>query len=202
MPAADSNIENWDRRHFNARTQAQVLSFLIERVDYYDSINFNIPFDKLYEQCEKECQVSKSTARRWWLHFELYGELPFETEEYMRRISKKYNFLSKSARLDHAELNQLKAILDNCPDLFLDEIAIVFGVQTGKFMHHVSLWRYITNTLGYSLQSLTESAAQQSEMTRDQFRVTLELMIHDKPEMLVMVDETHRDRNAARRRRT
>ena len=38
-------------------------------------------------------------------------------------------------------------------------------------------------------------------MTRNYFKYVLEITLHDNPELLVMVDETHRDQNAARRRR-
>ena len=59
----------------------------------------------------------------------------------------------------------------------------------------------MTNNLHYSLQSLTECAAQQCEQTRDEFKLALELTLFERPDLLVLVDETHRDRNASRRRR-
>ena len=187
--------------HYGPRDQARVLSHLIDRVEYYNSINFPVPFDTLFTECANECDVSKATARRYWLHFELYGELTHETATFMKKMRRKYGWLPESAKINTAELAILKQIVDNRPDLFLDEIAVVFGVQTGKFFHHTTLWRYITNHLNYSLQSLTERAAQQCEATRAEFKYTLDLVLHEKPELLVLVDETHRDRNASRRRR-
>ena len=70
-----------------------------------------------------------------------------------------------------------------------------------KYFPHCTVWKHIATYLGFSLQSLTEHAAQQCEMTRNHFKYVLEITIHNNPELLVMVDETHRDRNAARRRR-
>ena len=157
--------------------------------------------DRLFDECVTECKVSKSTARRFWIHFEKYGELPVETERYMARLKSKFNWLPKSSKITADELSQLKEIVDRRPDLFVDEISVVFGIQTGKFLHHVTLWRYITNNLGYLLQSLTESASQQCEQTRDEYKYILDFLLHDDPERLIMVDETHRDRNASRRRR-
>ena len=194
-------VNNWSRKHTSGRQQAQVLCYLLERVEYFESINFEVAMDRLFDECVSECKVSKSTARRFWIHFEKYGEIPIETEKYMSRLKTKFNWLPKSARITADELSQLKAIVDRRPDLFLDEISVVFGIQTGKFLHHVTLWRYISNNLGYSLQSLTECASQQCEQTRDEYKYVLDLVLHEDPERLIMVDETHRDRNASRRRR-
>ena len=116
-------------------------------------------------------------------------------------MAKKYNWLPKSAKINEAELEQLRTILIQRPDLFLDEIALIFGIQTGKYFPHCTIWKYITTYLGFSLQSLTEYAAQQCEMTRNHFKYVLEITLHDNPELLVMVDKIHRNRNAARRRR-
>ena len=119
----------------------------------------------------------------------------------MKQVAKKHNWLPSTAKINQQELDQLRTIVTNRPDLFLDEIAVVFGIQTGKFLPHNTLWRYITKHLGFSLQTLTKFAAQQCEATRLQFKNVLELTICDRPDLLVMVDETHQDRNAARRRR-
>ena len=91
--------------------------------------------------------------------------------------------------------------IDNIPSLFLDEIAIVFGIQTGKYLNHATIWRYMSKYLNYSLQSLTELASQQCEIKRDEFRYQMDIILLENPDLLVMVDETHRDRNASRRRR-
>lgn len=40
----------------------------------------------------------------------------------------------------------------------------------------------------------------QSEVAREDFKHSLQLNLQDRPEMLVMVNETHKDRNAPRRR--
>ena len=69
----------------------------------------------------------------------------------MKKMRRKYGWLPELAKINTAELAILKQIVDNRPDLFLDEIAVVFGLQTGKFFHHTTLWRYITNHLNYSL---------------------------------------------------
>ena len=140
-------LNNWRERHYAARDQARVLSFLLDRAGYYESVGYEVPVDHFLQECERDCHVSKSMARRWWMDYEMYGELPIKTVAYIRRVKKRYNWLSEKAKINQAELQQLKEIIYNWPDLFLDEIAIVFGMHTCKFMHHVTLWRYVTNNL-------------------------------------------------------
>ena len=77
MPAqAKGVINNWAKRHTSARQQAQAISFLFDRIEYYEKINFHVPFNRIFEECSTNCNISKATARRFWLHFEKYGELP------------------------------------------------------------------------------------------------------------------------------
>ena len=106
MPAhAKGIINNWSRRHTSARQQAQAISFLFNRIEYYESINFHVPFDRIFGECASNCNISKATARRFWFHFEKYGELPDETEEYLQRVKAKYKWLPKSAKISQVELD-------------------------------------------------------------------------------------------------
>lgn len=135
--------------------------------------------------------------------FGKYGELPYETKEHFQKVRKKSKWLSKRAIINEDQLQQLKNIIDRNPSLYLDEIAALFGMQIGKYLHPATIWKYISNNynLNYSLQCLTERALQRNQVEREDFKHFLEFYLQDKPEMLVMVDETHKDRNAARRRR-
>ena len=203
MPSAKPKgfAGNWNTRAHGPRMQAKVISCLLEKIDFYESLQHDYPISRLFVQCEQEFGVCRTTVREWWNSFELYGELPYETREHMKRVQKKYKWLPEGAKINETELHQLKGIIDRRPDLYLDEIALLFGIETGKYVHHTTLWRYVTVHLNYSLQCLTERAMQQSEAERSDFKHSLELLLQDNPEMLVMVDETHKDRNAARRRR-
>ena len=59
----------------------------------------------------------------------------------------------------------------------------------------------MTDNLDYSLQCLTDRAKQRNQVERENFKHLLEFYLQNQPDMLIMVDETHKDRNAARRRR-
>ena len=196
-----ANITKWQDRHYGPRMQSQVVSFLLNQTDYYNSIRFDVPLDQLYQECHTELGVSKAMTHKWWLSFNLFGELPYETAAFMRRVKKKYGWLSKSNNVNDSELQILERIVDRRPDLHLDKIALRFGLETGKYLHFSTIWKYITTHLGYSLQSLTEKAAQQCEIEQAEFLTALTLALQDNPELIITVDETHRDRNASRRRR-
>ena len=55
--------------------------------------------------------------------------------------------------------------------------------------------------LGYSMQVLQTVAKQQCECDEIRYLQALELMLQSCPERFITIDETHKDRNAARRRR-
>ena len=50
----------------------------------------------------------------------------------------------KRAKIDDGELIQLKKILDDHPNLYLDEIALAFHITSGKYLHYTTIWNYIT----------------------------------------------------------
>ena len=140
--------------------------------------------DSLIKECQSKFNVSCSVIRKWWKNYEQYGELYYETMAHLQSIRKKYKWLPKRAKINEADLQKLKEIIDRQPDLYLDELALVFGVTTGKYVHHSTLWRYITDHLHYSLQCLTERALQQSQVEREDFKHSLQLLLQDNPELI------------------
>ena len=63
-----------------------------------------------------------------------------------------------------------------------------------------SIYRCLHNQLNYRLLAVQEIAKQRNEEDRQLFKSAL-LEIVEHPEMLVFIDETHKDKNASRRRR-
>ena len=96
-------INNWANGHTSARQKAQAISFLFNHINYYENINFHVPFDCIFQECAISFNISKATARRFWLHFEKCGEqLPDETEEYLQRVKSQYKWLPNSATINQA----------------------------------------------------------------------------------------------------
>jgi hypothetical protein len=63
-----------------------------------------------------------------------------------------------------------------------------------------TMWRKLVKRLGYSLQVVVSWALQQDDEERDAYIKKIKDIVYD-PAMAVYVDETAKDRNAARRRR-
>jgi hypothetical protein len=92
-------------------------------------------------------------------------------------------------------------LVDNHPQLYLDEILLRFGILTGNYLCSSTIWNYLSNNLGYSMRVLNDVAKQRSKDNEISFLNALQLTIQDCPEQVILIDETHKDRNAARRRR-
>ena len=56
----------------------------------------------------------------------------------MKQVQKKYKWLPEGAKINEMELLQLKDIIDQRLDLYLDEITLLFGIETGKYVHHTT----------------------------------------------------------------
>jgi len=83
----------------------------------------------------------------------------------------------------------------------LDEICVEFLKYPGKYLHLSTIWRYITTKIGYTLKVLTSIAKQQCEDEATMFHNALNLYLQGDIDRLIMIDESHKDRNAGRRRR-
>ena len=73
-----------------------------------------------------------------------------------------YSMGSRAVINDH-ELLQLKQIVDDNPNLYLDEISLRFGIKTGKYLCDSTIWSYLSGKLGYNLRALTDVAKQQNK---------------------------------------
>lgn len=109
--------------------------------------------------------------------------------------------MNLQAAINDHELMQLKDIVDINPQLYLDEIALCFVAATGKHLCCSTIQGYLTGKLNYSLRVLSEIAKQRNEEDQISFLNALDIRLQGYPEWLIMIDKTHKDRNAARRRR-
>ena len=196
-------LEKYTRAHHGIKTQALVLSFITAQVDELEAFGFSdISMHEIYKQCNKVYPfVSISTMNRWWKLYLEWGELPDIVKEKKKKMKNKMLMMGSKAAIDDNELMILKYLVDEDPNLYLDEIALRFAIKTGKYLCHNTIWRYLHDRLGYSLRVLSDVAKQRSIDDEERFLAGLDGLLQGCPERLVMVDETHKDRNAARRRR-
>ena len=191
-----------NREPHGRRVQRKAIAFIAVEMEMYDAFGGDddlMVLQSILVECHrKKCpDVNVRTLRRWWGIYIEWGELPY----YAKKRKGRHDRLSKSTTINDNELLQLKMIVDRNPNLYLDEISMLFGMEMGKFLHYTTIWRYLDERLHYSQQVMTSLATQQCEEEEIQFRVALGLLLQGDVRRLITIDETHKDRNAARRRR-
>jgi hypothetical protein len=124
-----------------------------------------------------------------------YGEVPAVTRK-CRQGLKKVKGRKKKASARH--VRTLLKIVKAQPQWYLDEIADEFRRRHSTSLSDTTIWRTLRGH-GYRLKVYNEVAQQQDAAERCEYREAM-AQISD-PRMFIFIDETHKDRNAARRRR-
>ena len=201
-------LENWQRQAHGPRVQVKAISFVINKMVIYDTyadvLGNAVPsLGEILQDCKEYCtpDVHIRTLRRWWYDYKEWGELQYKVAERKRMLEMRGLHATKNELLNDADILVLKEIVDENPNLFLDELAFIFGIKTGTFVHYSTIRRCLTEKLRYSMKVLQTVAKQQCEMNEIRYLQALEILLQSNPERLVTIDETHKDRNAARRRR-
>lgn len=94
----------------------------------------------------------------------------------------------------------LEQIITIKPYLYLDEISEMIGLQTGRWWSASWLWERIRNDLNMTLQAISLVAGERNEEERARYDESIRAFVH-RPDQVVFLDETHKGRNASRRRR-
>jgi len=146
-------------------------------------------------------KVSISTIRRWWNYFIRYGDTPaIARRNRYRQYLGHYVQRSTSGDWNSTYTTILTQIVDDQPDLYLDEIQKEFMTRTGRWFSQSWLWKKLCSECRYSLQVSTDRASQQDEEEREDYLRNIgNLCAH--PSQLVYIDESQKDRNSSRRRR-
>jgi transposase len=182
--------------------QRRILGFIFDQLgnrmwEYGEGSRKRDPaLDKIFTKAKQETGAGPSnrTIRRWFNHFLKYGETPEQTRRFRKKFSVRY---SRSFTAEDTEA--LMCLVDSAPELYLDEIQDVLRIERGKAFRPTSIWREIHRN-GYSLQVATNRASQRDADERRQYQQVLHAIV-ESPDQLVFIDETHKSRNEARRRR-
>ena len=149
--------------------------------------------DPLSPRCSPRALVTIGTRQveRWYNIWMQFGYLPCELPKiYLVEFETRWSSFHDKA---------LKKIVDDCPVLYLDEIAADFLKVTGRKFSMSSISRRLRFKLRYSRKVIYEKATQQLAREKSNFIATMRFYIK-KPEMAIFVDESHKDRKAARRK--
>jgi hypothetical protein len=139
------------------------------------------------------------TLRNWFNHFMIFGETPARTEQYCQHIQRTYGDSARIRKKGWVHDELLMEIVEDQPDLYLDEIQIRIFVVTGLLFCTSYIWKNLKRK-GYTLRVGSAVASQQDHEERIRYLEAREKAIKT-PEMVVFIDEVSKGRNEARRRR-
>ena len=184
-------------RHHGLRVQEGTIDAIVEL-----SIQFpEAPLEDIYRMVSPRFNdISTRTLRRWYDHYIEWGEIPHETWKKRQAYNRKCRAFKRTSVVTDQVVETLHSILDEAPELYLDEIAEELGRRNNVYLPHSTLHHILHNTLNYSLQVCYESARQRDEMERERYRIAVEIMVNDV-EQVIVIDETHKDKRSSRRRR-
>lgn len=138
---------------------------------------------------------SRAVLYRWRKHYEAWGEPRCDTVERLKAMKKRW----RKGATTPSVVAKLKEIVDENPELYIDEMQTRIQAAFGYAPSLSTISRILNRRLNYSLRVIDEVARQRDVVKRDRFRQ--QLAMYDLPELFLWVDETHKDRKAARRRR-
>lgn len=146
--------------------------------------------------------VPLSTAQWWYRHYIQWGEYPHESRTKMKIFKKKYGkcMRTKNGVMTDEIINAVKTIVNESPEFYLDEIMQKLVEDIGVYIPPTSIYRILKDKLDHSLQVCVEVATQRNELQRFQYREALHALV-EHPEQVIVLDETHKDKKASRRRR-
>ena len=135
--------------------------------------------------------VPPQTISDWKKHYELFGEPPVKTAEYMRRRGRK-------RRINNIVQDRIIQIIEANPVLYLDEIQDIVHGETNTWFSIQSISNCLKKN-GFTRKVLEERAVQACEEEQRLYKHCLSLV--PDPRMLMFIDETHKSRGEQRRRR-
>ena len=183
-------------RQYGKNVQEDCIDIIVElRYDHPA-----VPLEKLFRRVSSSHRVSTRTIRRWFKHYLMWGEYPHETKVKILRFKKKSKFNITTGLVNDNIISTLDAIVKKSPELYLDEIAEELVLQTGVHLPFSTIYRTLRDRLGYSLQVCYDAAKQRDEVERRRYLEALKCLVRDV-EQVIVIDETHKDKRASRRRR-
>ena len=119
--------------------QVKAISFGINKMLIYDTyadiLGNTVPsLGEILRDYKEYCTptVHIRTLRRWWYDHEEWGELPYKVAECRRILEIRGTHATKNELLNNTDILALNEIVDENPNLYLDELAFLFGIKNGN----------------------------------------------------------------------
>ena len=127
---------------------------------------------QMLQEVREACgfQVSYSTLRRWIGYYQRYGVVPAKSNRHRISIKGERTVGPRAFTQEYA--NKLQKIVDDRPQLYLDEVQLEIYYQTGKLFSATTVWRHL-HTIDYSLKKVVFRARQQKQEEVEDYNVRL-----------------------------
>jgi len=145
--------------------------------------------------------ATTQTLRRWWYHFTKYGDTQAERRHNKKKEQKKgKGYKKKTGRWTKRHHDLLLSIVEDDPDLYLDEIRDELRDLGGGWWSSSYIWNRLSLDCNYSLQVASDRSYAADKEERLEFLQALADRVIN-PNQLIFLDESQKDRNSSRRRR-
>lgn len=137
-------------------------------------------------------QITRRTATRWYKFWLDFGCLPCESNH-------KYKRIGTDTLWSPVVDKRLKKIVDACPVFYLDEISDILKMEFMRNFSCKEISKRLRFTLKYSRKIIYEKASQQIALEQNNFIRAMRVHLRN-PAMAIFIDESNKDRKAARRK--
>ena len=177
-------------------TEKKTFQWTLKHLPSYSSLR------KCLRVAADKFSVGLRTLYHWWKHYQFYDELPSETRAFYNSLKRRGGYFRCGLNMftDNHLLQMLKDTLLKHPEHYLDQFAHALYLKTNVLVSPSSIYRCLHDRLNYRILAVQEIALQRNQEDRELFKSAL-LEVLDHPEMLILVDETHKDKDASRRKR-
>lgn len=192
------NNKRTNSRPHGKKEASETMLYLVELYEEFPNEKFAILVRLLRERYGST--IPERTLRNWWNIYLDWDMFPHEYFEFIAARKRRFRNYKRSKVITQQMLEQLKDIIEDNPDLYVDEIQAKMCIKHKVWISERTLRRALKEELKMVLKVSYDSARQRDEAHRQLFKEALKILVQH-PNQLVFVDETHKDRNASRRRR-
>jgi len=136
--------------YFNKRVEEDCIES-IERL-LAESYHVRPKMKPVFRRVKSRYSISTRALRKLWKHYAYWSEVPAITREKVRRFRRLSRKWRRTRVINDTIVNALQSIVDDNPELYLDEIVEELVKISGVYLSLKTIWTALHDKCGYSLQ--------------------------------------------------
>ena len=140
------------------RVEMDCICFIEEAFDASSKLKTPMHITDIVEMCSRQFRVSRTNVFRWWGYYQEHFETKAVVREKMISLKRRYKWSSRSVNPKY--ILEVKRVIEEHPEFFLDEIAKEVSLATGAYFSLSKISRIICINLSSSLQVCYHRARQ------------------------------------------